>query len=175
MNHRHIISVLVENRFGVLARISSLIAGRGFNIDSLAVGETEEPTVSRMTIVTHGDERIIEQITKQLNRLIDVVKVTDMTDAAHVERELVLIKVATPNAQVRSEVIQVVDVFRAKVVDISSSTVTVEVTGTQDKVQAFIEMVEPFGIKEMARTGAVAMGRERSGKSSRATSEAKVA
>ncbi len=175
MNHRHIISVLVENRFGVLARISSLIAGRGFNIDSLAVGETEEPTVSRMTIVTHGDERIIEQITKQLNRLIDVIKVTDMTEAAHVERELVLIKVATPNAQVRSEVIQVVDVFRAKVVDISSSTVTVEVTGTQDKVQAFIEMVEPFGIKEMARTGAVAMGRERPGRASRATSEAKVA
>lgn len=175
MNHRHIISVLVENRFGVLARISSLIAGRGFNIDSLAVGETEEPTVSRMTIVTHGDERIIEQITKQLNRLIDVIKVTDMTDAAHVERELVLLKVATPNAQVRSEVIQVVDVFRAKVVDISSSTVTVEVTGTQDKVQAFIEMVEPFGIKEMARTGAVAMGREKASRSSRAAAEAKVA
>ena len=175
MERRHIISVLVENHFGVLARISSLIAGRGFNIDSLAVGETEDPTVSRMTIVTHGDERIIEQITKQLNRLIDVVKVTDMTETAHVERELVLVKVTTPSAQTRSEVTQIADVFRAKVVDISASSVTVEVTGTQDKVEAFIEMVEPFGIKEMARTGAVAMGRERSGRASRATSEAKVA
>jgi len=175
MERRHIISVLVENHFGVLARISSLIAGRGFNIDSLAVGETEDPTVSRMTIVTHGDERIIEQITKQLNRLIDVVKVTDMTETAHVERELVLIKVTTPSAQTRSEVTQIADVFRAKVVDISASSVTVEVTGTQDKVEAFIEMVEPFGIKEMARTGAVAMGRERAGRSSRSFTETKVA
>ena len=175
MQRRHIISVLVENHFGVLARISSLIAGRGFNIDSLAVGETEDPTVSRMTIVTHGDERIIEQITKQLNRLIDVIKVTDMTDTAHVERELVLIKVATPSAQARSEVVQISDVFRAKVVDISGSTVTVEVTGTQDKVDAFIEMMEPFGVKEMARTGAVAMGREKASRSSRPAAEAKAA
>ena len=175
MQRRHIISVLVENHFGVLARISSLIAGRGFNIDSLAVGETEDPTVSRMTIVTHGDERIIEQITKQLNRLIDVIKVSDVTDAAHVERELILVKVATPSAQARSEVVQIVDVFRAKVVDISGSSVTVEATGTQDKVDAFIEMMEPFGIKEMARTGAVAMGREKASRSSRPTAETKVA
>ena len=117
---RHIISVLVENQFGVLARISTLIAGRGFNIDSLTVGETEDPTVSRMTIVTHGDEQIIEQIIKQLNRLVDVVKVTDLTESAYVERELILIKVNTPSAQVRSEVFQVAEVFRAKVVDILS-------------------------------------------------------
>ncbi|HPU85429.1 MAG TPA: acetolactate synthase small subunit [Candidatus Latescibacteria bacterium] len=174
MNRRHIISVLVENHFGVLARISSLIAGRGFNIDSLTVGETEDPTVSRMTIVTRGDEQIIEQITKQLNRLIDVIKVTDMTECAHVERELVLIKVAAPTAQTRTEVVQVVDVFRARVVDMSTATLTIEITGDSEKVDAFIEMIEPFGIKEMARTGSVAMGRERNGKSSRGV-EAKVA
>jgi len=175
MNRRHIISVLVENHFGVLARISSLIAGRGFNIDSLSVGETEDPTISRMTIVTRGDERIIEQITKQLNRLIDVIKVTDMTESPHVERELLLVKVATPTAQVRSEVVQVVDVFRAKVVDISATTITVEVTGDQDKIDAFVEMLGPFGIKEMARTGAVAMGRERTGRANRVTSETRAA
>jgi acetolactate synthase-1/3 small subunit len=174
MNRRHIISVLVENQFGVLARISSLIAGRGFNIDSLSVGETEDPSVSRMTVVTRGDERIIEQITKQLNRLIDVIKVTDMTECAHVERELVLIKVSAPTAQVRTEIVQVVDVFRARVVDMSGATITIEVTGDAEKVDAFVEMIEPFGIKEMARTGSVAMGRERNGKSSR-VAETKVA
>jgi len=161
MNRRHIISVLVENHFGVLARIASLIAGRGFNIDSLTVGETEDPTLSRMTIVTHGDERIIEQITKQLNRLIDVVKVTDLTEMAHVERELVLIKVAVANAEMRSEIIQITDVFRARVVDISANTLTIEVTGDQEKVRAITELLEPIGIKEIARTGVVSLGRER--------------
>jgi acetolactate synthase I/III small subunit len=158
---RHIISVLVENQFGVLARISSLIAGRGFNIDSLTVGETEDPTLSRMTIVTHGDERIIEQITKQLNRLIDVVKVTDLTETTHIERELVLVKVSAPSSQARSEIMQIVDVFRAKVVDICTSTITVEVTGNQDKVNAIINMLEPFGVREMARSGVIALGREK--------------
>jgi len=160
-NRRHIISILVENRFGVLARVSSLIAGRGFNIDSLTVGETEDPSLSRMTIVTRGDEMIIEQITKQLNRLIDVVKVTDLTETTHVERELVLVKVSAPNPQVRSEIVQVVDVFRAKVVDISGATVTIEVTGDNEKVEALIGMLEPFGIREIARSGSIALGREK--------------
>ncbi len=160
-NRRHVISVLVENHFGVLARISGLIAGRGFNIDSLSVGETEDPTVSRMTIVTHGDEDIIEQIGHQLNRLIDVVSVTDLTENPHVERELILLKVSVQGPQARSEIIQIADVFRARVVDISGPTITIEVTGDQDKIGAIIEMLRPFGIKEMARTGAVALGRER--------------
>lgn len=160
-NRRHIISILVENRFGVLARVSSLIAGRGFNIDSLTVGETEDPSLSRMTIVTRGDEMIIEQITKQLNRLIDVVKVTDLTETTHVERELVLVKVSAPNPQVRSEIVQVVDVFRAKVVDISAATITIEVTGDNEKVEALIGMLEPFGIREIARSGSIALGREK--------------
>ena len=171
MNRRHIISVLVENRFGVLARISSLIAGRGFNIDSLSVGETEDPTVSRMTIVTHGDEHIIEQITKQLNRLIDVIKVSDLTETSHVERELVLVKVSAPNAQVRSEIIQIADVFRAHVVDISANCMTIEVTGDQEKVEAMVRLLEPFGIKEMARTGVVALGREVNGRATRRAAE----
>ena len=162
MSSRHIISVLVENHFGVLARVSSLIAGRGFNIDSLSVGETEEPDISRMTVVTHGDEQIIEQIIKQLNRLVDVIKVTDLTESSHVERELALMKVHTPTPGVRSEIFQIAEVFRAKIVDISANTVTVEVTGPQEKVEAFTEMMVPFGIRELARTGAVGLSRERS-------------
>ncbi len=164
-NQRHIISVLVENHFGVLARISTLIAGRGFNIDSLSVGETEDPSVSRMTIVTHGDEDIIEQIGHQLNRLIDVIDVTDLTENPHVERELILLKVEVPNAQARSEIIQITDVFRARVVDISGPTITIEVTGDQNKIDAIVELLRPFGIKEMARTGAVSLGRELNGRS----------
>ncbi len=163
---RHVISVIVENHFGVLARISSLIAGRGFNIDSLSVGETEDPTLSRMTIVTHGDERIVEQITKQLNRLVDVVKVTDLTEATHVERELVMVKVSAPNSQVRSEITQIVDVFRARVIDISTNTMTLEITGDEEKVEAMLSLVDPFGIREMARTGVVALGREKAARRS---------
>jgi acetolactate synthase I/III small subunit len=173
MNRRHIISVLVENHFGVLARIASLIAGRGFNIDSLSVGETEDSTISRMTIVTHGDEQIVEQIIKQLNRLVDVIKVTDLTESAHVARELVLMKVHTPTPAVRSEVIQITEVFRANVVDISTTTATIEITGESNKIDAIIEMMEPFGIRELARTGVVSLGRERSSKDS--SFEARVA
>jgi acetolactate synthase I/III small subunit len=172
-DQRHIISVLVENHFGVLARLSSLIAGRGFNIDSLTVGETEDETLSRMTIVTRGDERIIEQVTKQLNRLIDVVKVTDLTETTHVERELVLVKVAAATAQIRTEITQLVEVFRANVVDISSGTITVEVTGNEDKIDALIGMLEPYGIREMARSGVIALGREKA--SHRSSESARVA
>ena len=156
---RHTISVLVENKPGVLSRISGLFSGRGFNIESLTVGETEDPTVSRMTIVVSGDDVILEQINKQLNKLIDTIKVIDMTKEKFINRELALVKVNITTSS-RSEVIQIVDVFRGKIVDISSKTFTVEITGTDDKINAFLELVKPFGIKEMVRTGSVALSRE---------------
>jgi acetolactate synthase-1/3 small subunit len=156
---RHTISVLVENRPGVLARISGLFSSRGFNIESLTVGETEDPSISRMTIVVSGDDIVLEQVNKQLNKLIDVIKVIDMTKDKFINRELALIKVSI-NATNRSEIIQIVDVFRGKIVDISPKTFTVEITGNSDKINAFIELVSPFGIKEMVRTGAVALSRE---------------
>ena len=156
---RHTISALVENRFGVLARIAGLISSRGFNIDSLSVGETEDPTVSRMTILVKGDDRILEQVMKQLNKLVDVIKVLDLTGQHVTERELLLIKVST-NSGNRSEVIQIVDVFRANIVDMSPAGLTVEATGDEDKINAIISMLRPFGIKEIARTGKVALARE---------------
>ncbi|MBI5573571.1 MAG: acetolactate synthase small subunit [Elusimicrobia bacterium] len=155
---KHTISVLVENKPGVLTRISTLFAARGYNIDSLAVGETDDPTVSRMTIVVAGDEAILEQVKKQLNKLIDVIKVSDFLNVAHVERDLILIKVRADKS-VRNEILQIVDIFRAKIVDVSANTVIIEMTGDEDKIQALINMLKPFGIKEMARTGIIAMAR----------------
>jgi len=157
---KHVISVLVENRFGVLARISGLFSARGFNIDSLAVGETEDPTISRMTIVVEGDERILEQITKQLHKLVDVIKVQDLTKEECIDRELVLIKlkVTTKN---RSEVVQIVDTFKAKIVDVNPETLTVEVTGDQSKIDAVMELLSPFGIREVVRTGRIALARKK--------------
>lgn len=155
---KHTISVLVENKPGVLARIAGLFSGRGYNIDSLSVGETQDPAVSRMTIVSKGDDDIIEQITKQLNKLIDVIKVQDFGDKEFVDRELVLIKVSC-TSQNRSEIMQIVDIFRSKIVDVSHNTITVELTGAEKKVSAFIELMKPFGIKELARTGKVAVAR----------------
>ena len=155
---RHTFSVLVENKPGVLARISSLFSGRGFNIDSLAVGETEQHDVSRMTIVVKGDERILEQVMKQLNKLIDVIKVTDFVEQRHLERDLVLIKVNAGKGK-RSEVLEIVDIFRAKIVDVAPNSVIVEITGDEEKILALVNMLKPFGIKEMVRTGIVAMGR----------------
>ena len=157
---RHTISVLVENKFGVLARVAGLFSGRGYNIDSLNVGETEDPSISRMTIVARGDDRIIEQITKQLNKLIDVIKVTDLTSEEHVERELVLIKVSAPS-KVRSEIIQLADIFRSSIVDVSHESLVISATGDEDKVNALIEMLEPYGIREIARSGKVAISRGR--------------
>lgn len=157
---RHTISVLVENKFGVLARVAGLFSGRGYNIDSLNVGETEDPSISRMTIVARGDDRIIEQITKQLNKLIDVIKVTDLTSEEHVERELVLIKVSA-NSKVRSEIIQLADIFRSSIVDVSHESLVISATGDEDKVNALIEMLEPYGIREIARSGKVAISRGR--------------
>lgn len=155
---RHTISVLVENKSGVLARVSGLFSGRGYNIDSLNVAETEDATVSRMTIVARGDDRILEQITKQLNRLIDTIKVTDLTSEEHVERELVLVKVSATSKN-RSEIIQISDIFRANIVDVSHETLVISVTGDADKVNAMIDMLRPYGIKEIARSGQVAISR----------------
>jgi acetolactate synthase-1/3 small subunit len=155
---QHIISALVENHFGVLARISALFSARGFNIDSLAVGETHDPSISRMTIVVTGEDRIIEQVDKQLNKLIDVIKVTDMTEEDHVERELLLLKVSH-NTKNRSEIIQLVEIFKARIIDYGPKTLTIEVVGTSDKILSFIDIMRPFGIKELARTGRIALPR----------------
>jgi len=157
---RHTISVLVENKFGVLARVAGLFSGRGYNIDSLNVGETEDPSISRMTIVARGDDRVLEQITKQLNRLVDVIKVSDLTSEKHVERELVLIKVSALQKD-RSEIIQLTDIFRANIVDISHETLMVSITGNEEKIAAMINMLRPYGIKEISRSGRVAMSRGR--------------
>lgn len=155
---QHTITVLVENRPGVLARVSGLFARRGFNIESLAVSITDDPMVSRMTIVVTGDATVLEQITKQLNKLIDVIKVIDYINMATVERELALIKV-NAEAKSRPEIMQLVDIFRAKIIDISEKTFTIEVTGSVDKVSAIEDLLEPYGIQELVRTGKIAMAR----------------
>jgi acetolactate synthase-1/3 small subunit len=156
---RHTISVLVENKFGAFVRVAGMFSAKGYNIDSLSVGPTEEEDISRMTIVTRGDDQIIEQITKQLNKLIDTIKVVDLTFESFVERELVLVKVQATQTS-RPEIMQIAEIFRAKVVDISAKSLTLEATGSQQKVDAIIKMLKPFGIKELARTGRVALKRE---------------
>ena len=153
---KHTISVLVENRFGVLARISGLFSARGFNIDSLAVGETEDPTVSRMTIVVDGDQRTLEQVKKQLHKLIDVITVFDFTKKDFIDRELILIKVAA-SSQNRSRIIEIADTLEAKVVDVSARTLTVELSGDEKKVKTALELLKPFEIKEVVRTGRIAI------------------
>ena len=155
---KHILSVLVQNRFGVLSRVSGLFSGRGFNIDSLCVAETLDSTKSRMIIVVHGDDRVLEQIKKQLNKLIDVTKVVDFSDNDCVDRELMLIKINV-NATTRSEVMQLVDIFRARIVSVQPKSIIVEITGTASKNTAFLDLLRPFGIKEIARTGKIAMAR----------------
>lgn len=156
---KKIIAVLVENQFGVLTHVAGLFSARGFNIDSLAVGETEDPTVSRITIVADGDEKTLEQVKKQLNRLIDVIKVIDLTDEDFVDRELVLVKVRIDSKN-RSEILQVADTFHAKIDDVKKKTVVVEAAGDQGKIKSFIEMMKPFGIVEIVRTGRIAVGRK---------------
>jgi len=155
---RHIISVIVENKPGVLARVSSLFSRRGFNIESLTVGVTEDPTLSRMTIVSTGDDSTLEQIVKQLHKLVDTIKVMDLPKDNSVKRELVLIKVDINN-KTRSEVVQIADVFRAKIVDVGISTLTIEITGEDGKIEAFINLMRQFGIKELVRTGKAALHR----------------
>jgi len=153
---KHIISTLVQNEAGVLAHISGLFAGRGFNIDSLAVGETEDPAVSRMTIVAEGDEQILEQIVKQLRKVITVIKVQDYSGRDYVERDLMLIKINAPAAR-RAEIVQLTQLFRARVVDVGANELMVELSGPEDKIEAFLALVRPYGIKETCRTGRVAM------------------
>ena len=155
---KHTISVLVENEFGVLSRISSLFSGRGFNIESLSVAPTLDPEISRMTLVTHGDDRIVEQITKQLNKLISTIKVVDFTGGEFIERELALIKVAT-EADTRAEALRIVDIFRAKVIDVTPKSYTIEMTGSPKKVDGILELLRPMGIKEVVRSGPVVIGR----------------
>ncbi|OAQ20206.1 acetolactate synthase small subunit [Thermosulfurimonas dismutans] len=158
---KHTLSVLVENTPGALARIAGLFSGRGFNIDSLCVAETLDPTLSHLTLVTYGDDLIIEQIIKQLRRLVDVYKVVDVTEEGEfVEREMALIKVRAEK-ETRAEVLRMCDIFRCKVVDVSPKTYTIEVTGPQSKLQAVIELLKPIGIKEIVRTGVIAMKREK--------------
>ncbi|WP_321418611.1 acetolactate synthase small subunit [Methanomethylovorans sp.] len=155
---KHTLAVLVENRYGVLSRVAGLFARRGYNIDSLAVGVTEDPTISRMTIVVRGDDLVLEQVTKQLNKLIDVIRVTDLGSEDTVERELALIKV---NADVnnRSEIMQIADIFRAKIIDVASKSMVIEVTGDENKIKAIEQLLKPFGIKELVRTGKIALRR----------------
>ncbi|AET64387.1 acetolactate synthase small subunit [Methanothrix harundinacea] len=152
----HTIALIVENRPGVLVRIAGLFSRRGFNIDSLTVGATDNPDYSRMTITVDGDEVVLEQVTKQLNKLINVIRVSELDPAESVERELAMIKVAAKKED-RSEIMQIVSVFRAKIIDVSPRSMIIEVTGSQDKVEAMVRLLRQFGIKEMARTGKVSM------------------
>jgi acetolactate synthase I/III small subunit len=156
--NRHTLSVLVENKPGVLARVAGLFSRRGFNIDSLAVGPTEHDDISRMTIVVNVEELPLEQVTKQLNKLINVIKIVELDTAASVQRELLLVKVKADLAT-RSHVLETVNLFRAKVVDVAPDAVTIEATGTADKLDALIRVLEPFGIKELVQSGMVAVGR----------------
>ena len=158
MIERHTLSVLVEDKPGVLARVSGLFSRRGFNIESLAVGPTEHPDVSRMTIVVAVDELPLEQVTKQLNKLVNVIKIVELEPSASVQRELLLVKVRA-DATVRSSVLETVALFRAKVVDVSPESLTIEATGTADKITALLRMLEPYGIREMVQSGMVAVGR----------------
>ena len=156
---RHTISVLVENKFGVLTRVAGLFSGRGYNIDSLNVAPTQDANTSRMTVVTRGDDATLEQIVKQLKKLIDVIEVQDFREGEYVDRELALVKV-TVDAKTRAEVMQVTDIFRAKIVDVQPKTLTVEITGDESKVEKFLSLMKTFGILELTRTGKVAMARK---------------
>ncbi len=155
---KHILSALVENKSGVLAHIAGLFSARGFNIESLAVGETEDPLFSRMTIVVAGDETILEQVRKQLEKLINVVKVNDFSGMALVERDLLLVRTHSPDGR-RGDILDLVEVFRAKVVDVGQDDMMIEVAGTEQKVEALLDLLRPFGIKEIVRTGRVALPR----------------
>lgn len=155
---RHTLSVLVQNKPGVLARTAGLFSRRGYNIESLTVGVTENENISRMTIMVAGDDTVVEQVTKQLNKLIEVIKVSDLTKESYVDRELVLIKV-TADSSNRGEIMQLVDVFRARIVDVAAKSLIIEVTGDAEKITALIDTLKQFGIKEIVRTGTLALGR----------------
>ena len=156
---RHVISALVQNVPGVLAHISGMLASRGFNIDSLAVGETEDPHLSRMTFVVVGDDGVLEQVRKQLEKIVTVVRVLDISSSDFVERDLLLLRVQAPAGAKRSEIRELVDIFRGKIVDVGPKEIVVEISGRENKVQAFIERMRPYGISELVRTGRIAMTR----------------
>ncbi len=158
LQQQHTITVLVENRAGVLARVAGLFARRGYNIESLAVSVTDRPEISRMTIVVGGDHRVLEQITKQLNKLVEVIKVVDYTETAAVERDLALIKV-NAEARDRAEIMQIVEIFRGRIIDMSDKTFIIEVTGSTDKLDKITELLGAYGIRELVRTGIIAMAR----------------
>ncbi|ANT65332.1 MULTISPECIES: acetolactate synthase small subunit [Prosthecochloris] len=155
---KHTISVLVENKFGTLNRVAAMFSARGFNLESISIGETEDQEISRMTIITRGDDRIIGQILKQLNRLVDTIKVTDLTHQPHISRELLVISLKLSKSS-QHEIFELINVFKGKVVDIKQKSITIEVVGTPDKINTTIDMFRPFGIKEIARSGTVAMHR----------------
>ena len=156
---QHTISILVENKFGVLTRVTGLFSGRGYNIDTLNVGPTQDADFSRITVVTHGDEATLEQIVKQLNKLPNVLKVQNFREGEYVDRELVLVKVAV-DSKSRAEVMQITDIFRAKIVDVQPKTLTIEITGNSSKVGKFLDLMKTFGVLELTRTGQVAMPRK---------------
>ena len=156
---RHTISVLVENKFGVLTRVTGLFSGRGYNIDTLNVGPTHDPETSRMTIVTRGDDATIEQIVKQLKKLVNVLAVQDFREAEYVSRELVLVKIKV-DSKTRAEVMQITDIFRAKIVDVQPASLTVEITGNETKVEKFLELMQTFGVIDLTRTGTIALPRK---------------
>lgn len=156
---RHIISLLMENEAGALSRVAGLFSARGYNIESLTVAPTEDATLSRMTIVTRGSDEIIEQITKQLNKLVDIVKIQDLTDGSHIERELMLVKVRTHTSELREEMKRMADIFRGRVIDVADKTYTIELTGPGSKLDAFLEAVDASAILETVRTGASGIGR----------------
>jgi len=160
IEEKHTISLLVDNQPGVLSRISGMFSGRGYNIESLCVAETMDPLISRITLVTSGDQLIIEQINKQLNKLVNIIKVHDLTQTDFVERQTALVKVRARPAQ-KAEILRLVDIFRCKVVDVSATYYTIEVTGTGEKLEAFLDLLKPMGIKEIARTGAIALSRNK--------------
>jgi acetolactate synthase-1/3 small subunit len=155
---RHVLSALVQNVPGVLSNVSGMLASRGYNIDSLAVGETEDPHLSRMTFVVVGDDSVLEQVRKQLEKLVPVVRVDDVSSKDYVERDLMLVKVAAPLER-RGDIRELVDIFRARIVDVAAEMVIVEISGQEKKIEAFVEMIRPFGIIELVRTGRIAMVR----------------
>ena len=156
---RHVLSAVVQNVPGVLAHISGMLASRGYNIDSLAVGETEDPKLSRMTFVVVGDDRVLEQIRKQLEKIVTVVKVVDISAQDYVERDLMLVKIKAPNGAKRSEICELTDIFRGRIVDVGPEEVMIEISGQESKVEAFVERIRPYGITELVRSGRIAMVR----------------
>jgi acetolactate synthase-1/3 small subunit len=156
---RHVLSALVQNKPGVLSHISGMLASRGYNIDSLAVGETEDTHLSRMTFVVVGDDRVLEQVRRQLEKIVTVVRVDDISSQNHVERDLMLIKIQSPAGTVRSQIRELTEIFRAKIVDVGSDELIIEISGEEKKIEAFIDLMRPFGITELVRTGRIAMVR----------------